>query len=80
MARTTQSKILAISSNPETIMLLLIVGELWDPEVVLGPIHPQETGQNCPHYGIGHQNFPEFVRTWYLTSVQTKVVPIVYHT
>jgi hypothetical protein len=33
MARTTQSKILAISSNPETIMLLLIVGELWDPEV-----------------------------------------------
>ena len=34
MARTTQSKILAISSNPETIMLLLIVGELWDPEVL----------------------------------------------
>src|ERR1700683_1908111 len=34
MARTTQSKILAISSNPETIMLLLIVGEVWDPEVV----------------------------------------------
>src|SRR6202050_1547664 len=33
MARITQSKILAISSNPETIMLLLIVGELWDPEV-----------------------------------------------
>src|ERR1700683_901716 len=33
MARTTQSKILAISSNLETIMLLLIVGELWDPEV-----------------------------------------------
>src|ERR1700683_21083 len=35
MARTTQSKILAISSNHETIMLLLIVGELWDPEVIL---------------------------------------------
>ena len=35
MARTTQSKILAISSNLETIMLLLIVGELWDPEVLV---------------------------------------------
>jgi len=33
MACTSQSKILAISSNPETIGLLLIVGELWDPEV-----------------------------------------------
>ena len=33
MACTTQSKILAISSNPETIGLLLIVGELCDPEV-----------------------------------------------
>jgi hypothetical protein len=35
MACTTQSKILAISSNPETIRLLLIVGELWDPEMFI---------------------------------------------
>ena len=42
MACTTQSKILAISSNPETIMLLLIVGELWDPEVLHHQLSQQE--------------------------------------
>ena len=33
MGRTYLSKILAISSNPHTIMLLLIVGEFGYPEV-----------------------------------------------
>src|SRR5882757_8956568 len=33
MARTSQSKLIAISSNPKTIMLLLIVGSNGYPEV-----------------------------------------------
>ena len=56
MARTTQSKILAISSNPETIMLLLIVGELWDPEVTaLHILHHKDvvTQYNNHRYFVG---------------------------
>jgi len=34
MARTSQSKLIAISSNPKTIMLLLIVGSNRYPEVI----------------------------------------------
>ena len=39
MARTSQSKLIAISSNPKTIMLLLIVGSNGYPEVISSAIN-----------------------------------------